>query len=56
MKQQILKSADSAKLQKVAIDQGMSHLRHEGALLVLRGLTSSAEVLRVSRQLDEAVV
>lgn len=49
LKRQLLKSADSLELQRVALEEGLSSLRNEGALLVKRGITSTAEVLRVSR-------
>jgi general secretion pathway protein E len=49
LKRQLLKSADSLELQRVAIEEGLSSLRREGALLVQSGITSTAEVLRVSR-------
>ncbi|MBM3192624.1 MAG: type II secretion system protein GspE [Chlamydiae bacterium] len=55
IKQQVLSSADSTKLQKIALDEGMLSLRKEGILLALSGATSLEEVLRVSRQLDEEV-
>lgn len=49
LKRQLVKSADSLELQRVALEEGLSSLRHEGALLVQDGITSTAEVLRVSR-------
>ena len=49
LKEQLLKSADAHRLQELALAQGMSSLRREGALLVLKGITSSEEVLRVTR-------
>jgi general secretion pathway protein E len=49
VKQQILKSADAIELREVAIKHGMVPLRSNGADLVLRGITTSAEVLRVTR-------
>ncbi len=52
IKQQILKSADAAELREVALTQGMVSLRHQGAELVLRGQTTSAEVLRVTRSYE----
>jgi general secretion pathway protein E len=53
IKRQIVKSADAAMLQKVAAESGMKSLREEGAYLVCQGITSSAEVLRVSRSCEE---
>lgn len=49
IKRQLLKSADAAQLRLEALSNGMVSLRSEGAYLVLEGLTTSAEVLRVSR-------
>jgi len=49
IKQQLLKSADAVELRHVALSHGMVPLRSEGACLVVQGLTTSAEVLRVSR-------
>lgn len=49
LKQQLLKSADAHQLQVMALKLGMSNLRHEGALLVLDGITTTEEVLRVTR-------
>jgi general secretion pathway protein E len=49
LKEQLLKSADAHRLQEIALSQGMSSLRREGSLLVLEGITSSEEVLRVTR-------
>ncbi len=52
LKRQLLKSADSLELQRVALEEGLSSLRSEGAWLVQSGITSTAEVLRVSRGND----
>jgi general secretion pathway protein E len=49
VKQQILKSADAVELREVALKHGMVPLRVNGAQLVLRGITTSSEVLRVTR-------
>jgi general secretion pathway protein E len=56
IKRQLLKSADSLELQRVALDCGMKNLRREGAYLVQAGLTSSAEVLRVTRSSEDVGV
>ncbi len=53
IKRQLLKSADSVELQKVAATEGMCNLREEGAHLVLAGISSSAEVLRVTRSFED---
>ena len=52
IKRQLLKSPDALELQKVAFESGMSSLRTEGANLAAKGVTSSAEVLRVTRQIS----
>src|SRR5207245_8754290 len=53
IKRQLLKSADAIELQRAALSSGMVSLRGEGALLALRGITSSAEVLRATRCFEE---
>ncbi len=52
IKSQLLRSADAMQLQKVALSEGMKSLRYQGALLAIDGVTSSAEVLRVTRQIQ----
>jgi len=52
IKQQLLKSADAHQLQRLALELGMSSLRNEGASLVILGVTSSEEVLRVTRAFE----
>lgn len=49
IKAQVLKSQDSEELRKVALDQDMSSLFSRGVELVLAGVTTSAEILRVTR-------
>lgn len=53
IKRQLLQSPDALELQKVAIAGGMMGLRQEGASLVIAGLTSTSEVLRVTRCIEE---
>jgi len=53
IKRQLLISADALELQKVALTSGMSSLRREGAHLIQKGITSTAEVLRVTRRIEE---
>ncbi len=53
VKRQLLQSADAVELQRVALAAGMSSLRREGAFLAMRGLTSTSEVLRVTRGCEE---
>lgn len=49
IKKQILQSADANALQKIAGELGIMTLREEGGKLAKRGITSSAEILRVTR-------
>ena len=49
IKTQVLKSQDAEEIRKVALGQEMSSLFDRGVHLVLEGLTTSAEVLRVTR-------
>ncbi len=51
IKRQLLASADASALQKTAMEMGMATLRSEGGKLVQAGITSTAEVLRVTRQI-----
>lgn len=53
LKRQLVKSVDALELQQVAIEEGMQTLRQEGAYRVIEGITSSAEVLRVTRACEE---
>lgn len=52
IKTQLLQSADASALQKIAIKEGMISLRQQGAMLAIQGITTSAEVLRVTRQIE----
>ncbi len=52
IKKQLLKSADASALQQTAADLGMATLRSEGGRLAKKGITTTAEVLRVTRQLE----
>lgn len=49
IKRQLLKSADAMELRRVALESGMVPLRLEGSYLVTQGITTMAEVLRVTR-------
>jgi general secretion pathway protein E len=53
LKRQLLISADSQELHRVALASGMSTLRKEGAYLAAAGKTSTREVLRVTRSCEE---
>ena len=54
IKQALLISADSVRLRKIAIQEGMSTLLTSGAALVQAGRTTSSEVLRVTRGYEES--
>lgn len=53
IKSQLLQSADSSHLKKIALKEGMKDLRHAGARLVVEGLTTSCEVMRVASSIEE---
>lgn len=53
VKKQLLKSADARILQEIAKKAGMRTLREEGAQLVAEKITSTEEVLRVTREVEE---
>jgi general secretion pathway protein E len=53
IKRQLLKSADAVELQRIALADGMMSLRASGALLAIQGITTTSEVLRVTRSCDE---
>ncbi len=53
IKTQVLKSQDADELRKVALSQGMSTLFDRGVELAAVGMTTSAEVLRVTRISEE---
>lgn len=49
IKSQVLKSQDSQEIKKMAIREGMKTLFEQGVELVLQGITTSAELLRVTK-------
>lgn len=49
IKTQVLKSQDAQELRRVALSEGMATLFEQGVQLVSRGVTTSAELLRVTR-------
>lgn len=54
IQKQIVTSADGIALRKVALENGMKTLRENAAELVLQGVTTVAEALRVIRGIDES--
>ena len=53
LKRKLVETADSSGLQEVALLEGMQNLRRGGGILVAEGLTTTAEVLRVTRSSEE---
>lgn len=53
IKKQIVKSPDAVQLRQIGTDMGMVSLLDHGADLVRKGITTVAEVLRVTRGLEE---
>jgi len=53
LRRKLVETADSSTLQKVALAEGMQTLRQDGGTLVARGLTTTEEVLRVTRGCEE---
>ena len=49
LKSQVLKSQDAEELRRVALSQDMTSLFDHGIQLVIEGITTSAELLRVTR-------
>lgn len=47
---ELMKGSDAATIKKVAVSQGMKTLREDAAQKVLQGLTTIAEVLRVTQE------
>ena len=55
IKRQIVKSQDSLELRRVAAENGMKGLIDHGAQLVKEGVTTVAEVLRVTKGFELSV-
>jgi len=53
LKKQIVKSPDAVELRRIAIDEGIISLLSHGGELVKLGITTVAEVLRVTRGIEE---
>lgn len=53
IKRKLVETADSNALQNLALEEGMETLRTSGAELVVLGMTTTAEVLRVTRGAKE---
>lgn len=55
IKRQMVKSPDAVELRKIARDSGLISLLNHGSELVKQGLTTGAEVLRVTRGIEEGI-
>lgn len=53
IRKQIVKSPDAVELRHLALRTGMTSLLHHGAELVRQGVTTVAEMLRVTRAVEE---
>lgn len=53
IQKQIVRSPDAIQMRQVAIENGISTLRIHGSDLVCKGITTVAEVLRVTRGIEE---
>lgn len=53
LKKQIVKSADAVEMRRIALETGMMSLLKHGSELVRQGVTTVAEVLRVTRGVEE---
>jgi general secretion pathway protein E len=53
LKKQIVKSPDAVEMRRIALDTGMTSLLAHGSELARQGVTTVAEVLRVTRGVDE---
>lgn len=52
IRKQIVKSPDAVLLRDIALATGMTSLRHHGAELVKKGITTVAEIVRVTRTVE----
>jgi general secretion pathway protein E len=50
IRQQILRKVDSGTIKKTAVGQGMRTLIQDGAIKVMRGITTSSELLSVTQE------
>jgi len=50
LRQLIMKSSDSSTIKALAVEKGMQSLRQDGAVKVLKGITSVEEVVRVTQK------
>ena len=53
LKKQIVKSPDAVELRRIALETGTISILTHGGELVRQGITTVAEVLRVTRGLEE---
>ena len=50
IKATVLRSPDSGSIKKAALAEGMRTLRQDGAMRVIKGITTIEEVLRVTQE------
>ncbi len=53
IKKQIVKSPDAVEIRRISLESGMSTLSDHGRELVCQGVTTIAEVLRVTKGSEE---
>lgn len=53
IQKQIASSCDAVEMRKIAMQQGMKTLRDHGQDLVLQGITTITEVLRITKEIEE---
>ena len=53
IKKQIVKSPDAVEIRRIGLESGMSTLLDHGGELVRKGITTIAEVLRVTKGSEE---
>jgi general secretion pathway protein E len=52
IKRLVLKTSDATQINELAVKQGMITLRQDGIQKVMAGITTTEEVLRVTRSLN----
>ena len=52
LRKQIVKSPDAVILREIALNTGMSSLRYHGGELIKQGVTTIAEIVRVTRTVE----
>lgn len=55
IQKQIVSSCDSIEMRKIAIKHGMKTLRDHGQDLIMQGITTITEVLRITKEVEEEI-